>query len=100
MRELALQKKAEKRENDGFEGRNRGSSYIQKYPTQNMAEYLKINNFTNGPLSLYYQTGPCWLNLVSPVILPPHLPHLSCHKVVISGSFSSNQRDKSKRVLL
>lgn len=91
MREFALQKKAEKRENDGFEGRNRGSSHIQKYPSQNRVEQLKINNFTNGSLSLYYQTNPCWLNLVSPIILPPHLPHHSCHKVVISGSFSTNQ---------
>lgn len=38
MREFALQKKAEKRENDGFEGRNRGSSHIQKYPSQNRVE--------------------------------------------------------------
>lgn len=100
MREIAPQKKAEKRENDGFEGRNKRSSHIQKYPSQNGAEYLKINNFTNGPLSLYYQTGPCWLNLVSTIILPPHLPYHSCHKVVTSGSFSSNQRDMTKRVRL
>lgn len=83
-----------------FWKQNKISSHIQKYPSQKGVEYLKINNFTNGPLSLYYQTGSCWLNLVSTIILSPHLPYHSCHKVVTSGSFSSNQSDRTKRVRL